>query len=104
MIALTHQAIPDETVKQLFEEAFPYEERREWPAILDLLAAGKVKFLCLTRGADFAGFVFYWPLPAFTFVEYLAIHPSSRGEEPARISCSNWKSSSERWCWKWNLL
>ncbi|MGN7820201.1 GNAT family N-acetyltransferase [Chitinophaga sp. 22536] len=79
MITLQQVDIPGQAIKELYEEAFPYEERRDWPVVLSLLGSGKLKILQLEKDGEFAGFVCYWPLPDYTFVEYLAIHAAARG-------------------------
>lgn len=79
MIILKPANTPDEAVRELYEEAFPYEERRDWPVVLSLMETGKLRLLHLTKDGQFAGFVFYWPLPDFTFIEYFAVHAAARG-------------------------
>lgn len=73
------QGTPLEDVKALLEEAFPPQERRRWDAQQQLIAAEKVKLLLLEKNRQFAGFVIYWALSDFYFIEYIAIHPDMRG-------------------------
>ncbi|CAL1516501.1 GNAT family N-acetyltransferase [Chitinophaga sp. MM2321] len=79
MISLLPITIADEAVKKLYEDAFPYEERRDWENLLALIASGKLSLLHISRDHAFAGFLCYWTLPDFTFIEYFAIHPDARG-------------------------
>lgn len=79
MIDLKPVTITDAAIKQLYEEAFPLEERRPWDWQLSLIAAGKIRVLRIMREELFAGFVFYWKLPAFSFIEHFAIHANARG-------------------------
>ncbi|NLR79707.1 GNAT family N-acetyltransferase [Chitinophaga eiseniae] len=79
MIQLTPIAMADDAMKDLYNEAFPLEERRPWPLEEQLIAAGRLRILRITSNAAFAGFVFYWQLPDFYFIEHFAIHPSARG-------------------------
>lgn len=72
--------IADEAIKDLYEEAFPKAEKRPWDWQLALIAAGKIQILRIVKEEEyFAGFVFYWKLPAFNFVEHFAIHADARG-------------------------
>ncbi|MDR6565407.1 GNAT family N-acetyltransferase [Chitinophaga ginsengisegetis] len=79
MIRLVPTTIADEAIKNLYEEAFPEEERRPWNQQLSLVASGKLQLLRIVREDAFAGFIFYWNLPAFSFIEHFAIHPAARG-------------------------
>ncbi|NIG53125.1 GNAT family N-acetyltransferase [Chitinophaga sp. Cy-1792] len=79
MIALHQSKTATDEIRNLYESAFPLEERRPWPDQLKLLAADKIRLLTLEKDGKFAGFVFYWQLPAFAFIEYFAISPESRG-------------------------
>jgi ribosomal protein S18 acetylase RimI-like enzyme len=79
MIRLIPTTIADEAIKDLYEEAFPEEERRPWNQQLLLVASGKLQLLRIIREDAFAGFIFYWTLPEFSFIEHFAIHPGTRG-------------------------
>ncbi|MBS0029349.1 GNAT family N-acetyltransferase [Chitinophaga sp. 22321] len=79
MIDLVPVSIADEVIKRLYEDAFPKEERRPWDWQLALIATGELRVLRIARDGLFAGFVFYWQLPAFAFIEHFAVHPDARG-------------------------
>jgi ribosomal protein S18 acetylase RimI-like enzyme len=79
MIRLVPTTIADEATKNLYEEAFPEQERRPWNQQLSLVTSGKLQLLHIVREDAFAGFIFYWNLPAFSFIEHFAIHPGARG-------------------------
>ncbi|SHK91536.1 Acetyltransferase (GNAT) family protein [Chitinophaga jiangningensis] len=79
MITLHQRTIPSDAIRQLYESAFPLAERRPWPAQLKLLDAGKLRLLEIQRDKKYAGFIFYWSLPDFAFVEHFAIEPAARG-------------------------
>ncbi|MBV8255827.1 MAG: GNAT family N-acetyltransferase [Chitinophaga sp.] len=79
MIQLQQSTHPSTDVKVLYDEAFPLAERRPWPAQLRLLAERKLQLVELRKEGQFAGFVFYWSLPSFSFIEYIAIAPAARG-------------------------
>ncbi|GEP91064.1 Acetyltransferase (GNAT) domain-containing protein [Chitinophaga terrae (ex Kim and Jung 2007)] len=66
-------------IRQLYIQAFPENERRGWPAQMELLSTGKLKLLEVRKGEEAVGFVFYWQLSAFSFIEHFAIDPGTRG-------------------------
>jgi len=72
-------SIADDAIKRLYEDAFPKEERRPWNWQLELIAAGELRVLRISRDGLFAGFIFYWQLSAFAFIEHFAVHPDARG-------------------------
>jgi ribosomal protein S18 acetylase RimI-like enzyme len=80
MIDMIPVTIADEAIKELYEEAFPKEEQRPWDWQQRLIAAGKIRVMRIVKEeAHFAGFVFYWHLPTFNFIEHFAIHADARG-------------------------
>ncbi|MBV7532297.1 N-acetyltransferase [Chitinophaga sp. sic0106] len=79
MITLHQSTHPSVSIRELYESAFPLAERRPWPAQLKLLEAGKLRLLEIHRDEQYAGFIFYWSLPHFAFVEHFAIDPNARG-------------------------
>jgi len=80
MIDLIPVAVADEAIKELYEAAFPKEERRPWDWQSRLIAAGKIRILRIVKEEErFAGFVFYWNLPMFNFIEHFAIQADARG-------------------------
>jgi ribosomal protein S18 acetylase RimI-like enzyme len=72
------QPIPEQ-VRALFTASFPPEERRSWDLQMKLVSEGRLCLLQLSRDGQFVGFVFYWPLTHFDFIEYFAIEPAMRG-------------------------
>ncbi|MEZ2443710.1 GNAT family N-acetyltransferase [Chitinophaga sp. RCC_12] len=79
MIRLIPTTIANEATRDLYEEAFPEEERRPWNQQVQLVASRKLQLLHIHREDAFAGFIFYWNLPEFSFIEHFAIHPRTRG-------------------------
>ncbi|MCW3463205.1 GNAT family N-acetyltransferase [Chitinophaga nivalis] len=79
MIQLVSVTEANEAVYNLFEAAFPIEERRPWDKQLHLMAIGELRLLHILKDDVFAGFVFYWELPDFCFIDYFAILPAARG-------------------------
>lgn len=83
VLLLPHSAlskVPDR-VRKLYFESFPPEERREWPAVERLLAARRGRmamfeiFLCGRQ----AGFITWWNMDGFAYVEHFAVDPRYRG-------------------------
>ncbi|HVI43632.1 MAG TPA: GNAT family N-acetyltransferase [Chitinophaga sp.] len=80
MIKMIPAHTATEDIRELYEDTFPHEEKRNWSRQLQLMAAGKLQLLRLHDDNDvFAGFIFYWNLHDFIFIEYFAIHPAMRG-------------------------
>ncbi|WP_210466108.1 GNAT family N-acetyltransferase [Rufibacter roseolus] len=65
---------------QLYEEAFPLEERRTLAQQTELLSNPAYQFLSILDQEKFAGFFGVWQLPEFTFLEHFAVLPSLRGK------------------------
>lgn len=70
--------IPDQVI-QLYEQAFPVEERRNLSAQQTLLNSGALRLALLEKDGLFAGFVFYWQLTDFAFIEHFAVSADQRG-------------------------
>lgn len=68
-----------ENVAELYEQAFPPEERRNLSAQQVLLNNGALQLALLENEGVYAGFVFYWQLTDFVFIEHFAISPALRG-------------------------
>nr|WP_225986612.1 GNAT family N-acetyltransferase [Rufibacter sp. LB8] len=64
---------------QLYEEAFPAEERRSLNQQEALLATDDYQFLAVHTEIGLAGLVGIWHLEEFTFLEHVAVSPSQRG-------------------------
>ncbi|WP_143304841.1 GNAT family N-acetyltransferase [Chitinophaga vietnamensis] len=79
MITLHAVTRPHKAVKPLYESAFPYNERRDWPLQLELFAAERLHLYELYKDDVFAGFATWWHTPAFCFIEHLAIADTMRG-------------------------
>jgi len=70
--------LPDR-ILELYENSFPVYERRPWNEQVLLVEEKKLLLLEMVLDNAFAGFIFYWPLSDFIFIEHLAIHPGCRG-------------------------
>jgi len=66
-------------VTSLYEASFPPEERRNLTAQQALMNNGALRLGVLDNDGIYAGFIFYWELTSFTFIEHFAIVPALRG-------------------------
>lgn len=69
------------TVKELYETAFPPNERREFGSIPSMLNSEAMRFCIYKDGATVAGLVCYWILNRVAFVEHIAVFPHLRGQQ-----------------------
>ncbi|MFY0252434.1 GNAT family N-acetyltransferase [Chitinophaga sp. 30R24] len=79
MIYLIPQPVATPLMKDLYEEAFPEQERRPWEKEQQLIAEGRLQLCHIVLDNTFVGFVCYWQLPLFSFIEHFAVHPQARG-------------------------
>lgn len=79
MLSLHSQTGIASHVAKLYEQSFPPEERRLLPAQQLLLDRGALQLSTIEKDRIFAGFIFYWQLTDFIFVEHFAVDPGSRG-------------------------
>lgn len=70
-----------DTVRDIYMDSFPPEERRPWHDIIDKLDTIGSPFsltLILVKGKT-AGFITSWDFGDFVYIEHFAMHPSGRG-------------------------
>jgi ribosomal protein S18 acetylase RimI-like enzyme len=82
MLSIQHLISPviiPAAVVTLYEAAFPPQERRNLTAQQALLDSGALRLGILENDRVFAGFVFYWQLTDFVFIEHFAIAMELRG-------------------------
>ncbi|UYQ92020.1 GNAT family N-acetyltransferase [Chitinophaga horti] len=79
MLSLHPSTAAAADVQLLFESSFPLAERRDWEPQLQFLDEGRLKLSLLQKDGTFIGFLFYWPLDGFTYIEHFAILESARG-------------------------
>lgn len=83
VLLLPHSALRKvpERVRKLYFESFPPEERREWPAVERLLAArrGRMAMYEILLCGRPAGFITWWNMDGFAYVEHFAVDPGCRG-------------------------
>ncbi|QHL89127.1 GNAT family N-acetyltransferase [Nibribacter ruber] len=65
---------------QLYEEAFPPEERRSLPQQDTLLQEPAYSFNAIFHKKDLVGILGFWQLPSVVFLEHFAIHAAGRGQ------------------------
>ena len=70
---------PPVHLRQIYEDAFPPEERRPWAQLFGLERCEHVAQLILSDG-ETVGFVVGWELPSSHYFEYLVIDPQLRGQ------------------------
>lgn len=63
----------------LYENSFPGKERRSPEAHLAALADPLFHATAIRSGDRFAGLLYYWDAPRFTYIEHLAVDTSMRG-------------------------
>ncbi|GAA4425222.1 GNAT family N-acetyltransferase [Pontibacter saemangeumensis] len=78
---VTPTGIPEvAALQQLYEEAFPVYERRDYAQLLQLLDQPAMFFYAAMQDKLFVGFYIYWQLQGFCFLEHIAILPALQGQ------------------------
>lgn len=68
-------------IKTVYEDAFPSHERREWPALLQLLPEASEMHLDLVHTANQnIGLIIWWEIGTCFFIEHFAIDTALRGQ------------------------
>ncbi len=65
---------------KIYEEAFPEDERRSLPQQMELLDNPLYHFLPLRYDCALAGFIAWWDLDGFVFIDHFAIDAKLRGK------------------------
>jgi ribosomal protein S18 acetylase RimI-like enzyme len=66
-------------VRELYEKAFPSTERRDWEALSFLLDNPDMKLDLISQEAKPIGFIIWWEIDEWLFIEHFAIAPHTRG-------------------------
>lgn len=76
-----------EDFEHRYLEDFPREERRDIADLLNLLTARdtSIRLEGITHRGIFAGFISFWHLPHFIYIEHFAIHPNFRSQGLGKI-------------------
>ncbi|MBN9297989.1 MAG: GNAT family N-acetyltransferase [Filimonas sp.] len=75
----THWAIP--FILELYEEAFPPHERRTTQQLLALIGHADMQLELVEDEGQPVGFVIWWIIDVYHYIEHIAIHKSARGKQ-----------------------
>lgn len=64
----------------LYQDAFPREERRDLNVLMDMLDEDPMSFRAVLCGSLPVGLLVYWEFAGFLYVEHLAVMPGHRGK------------------------
>lgn len=70
-------------VKALYEEAFPFDERRDFSDFLEILKNDSHFKLCIGTDCEtngFLGFISYWDFESFVYIEHFAVLSKERNQ------------------------
>ncbi len=73
-----HSLLP--FVRDLYESAFPFHERRYWQSVIHSLTCNDMQLFVLEDSGP-VGFVIVWLIEGFCYIEHFAISPSERGKQ-----------------------
>lgn len=68
------------TLKSIYHDSFPPDERREWHELLELIYHSDFNFYCITNNTDPVGLITLWEWAEFTFIEHFAIDKTFRAQ------------------------
>ena len=69
-----------ESVREIYENSFPVDERRDWSSMLELISCNDAFILeAICRDDSVVGVLSWWQLDGWRFVEHFAIDVSCRG-------------------------
>ncbi|HZL08392.1 MAG TPA: GNAT family N-acetyltransferase [Prolixibacteraceae bacterium] len=80
LLPITNSAELNVDFKQIYEEAFPPDERREWQQLTELLTNSIFTLNEIYFQHQFIGFISIWNLNEFSFIEHFAIRDTERGK------------------------
>ncbi len=70
----------DDEFQQLYMQAFPADERRDWQQVIDLTTNKNHTIFQIYLETKFVGFIICWKFPEFFFIEHFAILPNERSK------------------------
>ncbi|MEJ5963665.1 GNAT family N-acetyltransferase [Pedobacter immunditicola] len=80
-IKLTDGSLPELSfIKELYEEAFPVQERRDWSSLLGLLNHSDMQVDLLVAEGSPIGFIILWKIQDWRFIEHFAVSTKVRGK------------------------
>ena len=80
LIHVNHFTELNSELRQIYEDAFPVYERRNWSQLTELLANRLFILNEIYFGDQLIGLISFWNLDEFIFVEHFAIHESERSK------------------------
>lgn len=83
-------------IKQLYENAFPLHERRTWAALLSMLTDRLMRLEAVFQEQSFIGFVIYWNIDKWWFIEHIAIEPVFRAKQLGTQVIRHLKAASDQ--------
>jgi ribosomal protein S18 acetylase RimI-like enzyme len=80
LVAVKNKAELNADVRQIYEESFPEDERRDWLQLADLITNRLFNFSLIYNDQNLIGIAAVWDLADFIFVEHFAIRAEERGK------------------------
>lgn len=80
LIPVNQTKEPEQTLKNIYLEAFPPDERRNWKELLELTQQYYFNLYCINIGNIPAGMITLWKWPEITFIEHFAIGKTFQGK------------------------
>lgn len=80
-ITLSDSSLIPESLRTLYFDSFPPEERRSWESIMQLTddSSSPFNMTMIMREGEIAGFITWWRLNGARYVEHFAVIPAMRG-------------------------
>lgn len=69
----------EQTLKSLYHDSFPPDERRDWNELLQLTHHPHFNLCCIIDSEVPVGLITLWQWPEFTFIEHFAIDHAFQG-------------------------
>lgn len=76
---MTQIQASEPTLKNLYLDSFPPDERRDWKELMELTNCPNFTFYCIINENVPVGLVTLWEWSEFTFIEHFAIDKTFRG-------------------------
>ncbi len=80
LIRFTNATQIHEEIRQIYEEAFPWNERRDWESLTKLLNIPEFRLNGIFQQNTLIGMLSVWNLDEFLFIEHFAFRPDERGK------------------------
>ena len=83
IIPLQNHKTQIEFSKNLYENSFPEEERREFSQLIDIYKNHKLELNIIIQEKQLGGILNQWKFDEVLYIEHLAIHPEYRNKKIA---------------------